>query len=163
MLTPPKRVDVDRAIQPWAALTHRHYPPVPINIADFSDGIPLVAPYHQPSMSYRVSSDAVGLLSHDQVVSRKSRSRGDSPYESRDLGHSDADQTSLRGSPPDYHLLALAGTSASGQTDQYPADVSPSQLVAGAKYECHYCGKGFNRPSSLKVKFLSLSRCLLSR
>ncbi|KAG2015778.1 zinc finger protein 169 [Coprinopsis cinerea AmutBmut pab1-1] len=27
----------------------------------------------------------------------------------------------------------------------------PSNPVPTSKYECHYCGKGFNRPSSLKI------------
>ncbi|KAL1743857.1 hypothetical protein HDZ31DRAFT_64665 [Schizophyllum fasciatum] len=33
--------------------------------------------------------------------------------------------------------------------DQLPAPAS--QNASGAKYECTYCGKGFNRPSSLKI------------
>uniref|UniRef100_A0A0W0F0H8 C2H2-type domain-containing protein n=1 Tax=Moniliophthora roreri TaxID=221103 RepID=A0A0W0F0H8_MONRR len=28
----------------------------------------------------------------------------------------------------------------------------PEQSLSGSKYECNYCGKGFNRPSSLKAR-----------
>ncbi|KAG7098795.1 hypothetical protein E1B28_000700 [Marasmius oreades] len=38
--------------------------------------------------------------------------------------------------------------SSSSQTDLHIMDQS---LPAGSKYECGYCGKGFNRPSSLKI------------
>ena len=42
------------------------------------------------------------------------------------------------------------------------SSIIPSGLVApeqqSAKYECQYCGKGFTRPSSLKVRLLSLAR-----
>lgn len=31
----------------------------------------------------------------------------------------------------------------------YPDDLDPANI--SSKYECEYCGKGFNRPSSLKV------------
>jgi hypothetical protein len=43
----------------------------------------------------------------------------------------------------------------------YPGfgSIAPSGMVApeqpSAKYECQYCGKGFTRPSSLKVRLLA--------
>lgn len=38
----------------------------------------------------------------------------------------------------------------SGMAMGYPDDLDPANI--SSKYECDYCGKGFNRPSSLKVR-----------
>ena len=40
----------------------------------------------------------------------------------------------------------------------YGAPIPDDTSSGPAKYECHYCGKGFNRPSSLKV---TISYCAL--
>lgn len=38
-----------------------------------------------------------------------------------------------------------------GMPAPYGVPVPDDTSSGPAKYECHYCGKGFNRPSSLKV------------
>lgn len=52
-----------------------------------------------------------------------------------------------------YRSAPEAGSSSTTRTDHHGSPraerASPSPL---AKYECSYCGKGFNRPSSLKVR-----------
>lgn len=49
-------------------------------------------------------------------------------------------------------------TSWARSSDRPSKEVRPTS-AASAKYECTYCGKGFSRPSSLKVssKFLFIS------
>lgn len=49
---------------------------------------------------------------------------------------------------PAHHSMANIQREAfSNSSSQYPEENSGST----AKYECEYCGKGFNRPSSLRV------------
>jgi len=40
---------------------------------------------------------------------------------------------------------------------------APPNVPTAAKYECSYCRKGFNRPSSLKVTCLLISLCFTYR
>jgi len=60
-----------------------------------------------------------------------------------------------RAPPPGYHYARPMTQSYSGSSSVIPSGlVGPEQ--SSAKYECQYCGKGFTRPSSLKVRFLAL-------
>lgn len=56
--------------------------------------------------------------------------------------------------PPGYQYARPIAPSYSGF-----GSITPSGMVApeqpSAKYECQYCGKGFTRPSSLKVRLLA--------
>lgn len=59
-----------------------------------------------------------------------------------------------RAAPMGYHYARSIAPSYSGF-----GSITPSGMVApeqpSAKYECQYCGKGFTRPSSLKVRLLA--------
>jgi hypothetical protein len=59
-----------------------------------------------------------------------------------------------RAPPMGYHYVRSIAPSYSGF-----GSITPSGMVApeqpSAKYECQYCGKGFTRPSSLKVRLLA--------
>jgi len=91
------------------------------------------------SFSYRASpghpatSDSLGLSSSHLPTVTLAHSGGGSPYDFRPHRPSDIEQMAGP-STMDHSLLE---TSAS--TSAVP------------RYECNYCGKGFNRPSSLKV------------
>ena len=59
-----------------------------------------------------------------------------------------------RAPPMGYHYARTIAPSYPGFSSMTPTGmVAPEQ--PSAKYECQYCGKGFTRPSSLKVRLLS--------
>jgi hypothetical protein len=105
-------------------------------------GAPPGAAYHTSS-----SHDASNMLrlSHPSfpTVPDKYRfySRSDSSHDPRISRHPDIEQMSTHESQP-------AGSSTMDRSRQ---EISASSSSV-AKYECSYCGKGFNRPSSLKVR-----------
>ena len=51
--------------------------------------------------------------------------------------------------PPHYSVHMSHGIA---QENAYAAAAAEVQASSSAKYECSYCGKGFTRPSSLKVR-----------
>lgn len=139
--------EMNRELRSHPTSSHGHYPSMYINEPSLRGGLPSGAAYHSP-LSHRAPSDPLGSPSHDQAVLNRPYSRGGSPYDSRSSRHSDADQGSLRGSPSEYQ--AASSVSALSRLER-PVEGSSTQFPIVAKYECNYCGKGFNRPSSLKV------------
>jgi len=108
-------------------------------------GPPPGATYH--TSSGHGASNTIGL-SHPSFPTvpdiHRSYSRSGSPYDPRISRHSDIDQMST-------HESQTVGSS---MMDRYRQETSASSSSV-VKYECSYCGKGFNRPSSLKVRFSS--------
>lgn len=113
-----------------------------------------------PSSSYRPSSgcstpsNAQSLGSPAPCMSAHRRpysSRGGSPYDPRLVYAPDAEPTKpmepsyIEGYPyPPYASTSSVRDSTTQDTVLFSS---------APKYECSYCGKGFNRPSSLKVSF----------
>jgi len=50
-------------------------------------------------------------------------------------------------SQPRYAQMPIAGSSVAGGT----AEAATAERTSSSRYECSYCGKGFTRPSSLKI------------
>ncbi|KAF9469888.1 hypothetical protein BDZ94DRAFT_38699 [Collybia nuda] len=87
------------------------------------------------------------------------------PGASQDLGTMDARNSSSRYRPQELYMNipSLRGTesektpiayhhNSDAQSMIYPQPASEDNSGIGPmKYECNYCGKGFNRPSSLKI------------
>lgn len=117
-------------------------------------------PFQQgaPSSSYRPSSGRstpsngqsfLPVGSPGMSAHRRSYSRGGSPYDPRPVRAPDAEPTEPTGPPyfEGYSYPPSASTSSMRDNAMQDAALSTS----ASKYECSYCGKGFNRPSSLKV------------
>ncbi|KAJ7072097.1 hypothetical protein C8F01DRAFT_229149 [Mycena amicta] len=69
-------------------------------------------------------------------------------YYSRSSAMPPAISTSLHGSHDEHDRTPVARFQSSGMPGYAPPDASMSST---AKYECSYCGKGFSRPSSLRI------------
>jgi hypothetical protein len=113
-----------------------------------SDGIPIRggAP---PSAAYHTSSGHGAFnLPHPsfptELDTYRSYSRSGSSYDPRISRHSDIGQVLT-------HESSESQTAGSSMMDRSRQETSASSSSV-AKYECSYCGKGFNRPSSLKVR-----------
>ena len=109
-----------------------------------------------PSSSYRPSSSGsfnaqsfVPFGSPGVSAHRRSYSRGGSSYVPRPVPAPDAELTEPMGPPyfEGYSYLPYASISNVGDSTMQDTALSTS----ASKYDCSYCGKGFNRPSSLKV------------
>lgn len=105
------------------------------------EGGPSTSPYH-PAPTH-TSSNGLGLYAPSDMHPRRSMdSRMGTSHSSRnslELG----DMYARRAS--DSHVIAGSSTM------DRSAQEAPMPASSTAKYECSYCGKGFNRPSSLKV------------
>jgi hypothetical protein len=102
---------------------------------------------HHSSSGHVAQSNTLGLsLSNPSTVplAYRSHSKGGNPYDSRISRHSDMEKMPIR----EYSESQIAGSSTMDRSMQ--DNSVPSSSVA--RYECSYCGKGFNRPSSLKVR-----------
>jgi len=121
----------------------------------------------------RRSSEMVGreLAEYEATLKRRHTiSSSSSKRIFQSAGHSPTDQSFSRSKPGDNTLLAATShpslrygseptdysapsppSTTSGDEGAAPAPGERRKLVP--KYECHYCGKMFNRPSSLKVSF----------
>lgn len=144
---------------------------------------PLSTPYHSPPRAQPVAAPSTSSRSgyhpdnynYNPEPSRGEATRGVYPHEA------------IPGAAAPYSFpppLPPQQSYASGTASRVPASgyqyarpmissysnsgtVVPSGLVVPdqpsattAKYECSYCGKGFTRPSSLKVCLLTVSSCL---
>ncbi|KIM91863.1 hypothetical protein PILCRDRAFT_101673 [Piloderma croceum F 1598] len=126
------------------SLTSGHHMSKSSDDTSILGGAPLGAAYHMSSS--HGASNVLGL-SHPSFPTvpdtYRSYSRGGSPYDPRISRHSDIEQLST-------HEPSESQTAGSSMIDRSGQETSASSSSV-AKYECSYCGKGFNRPSSLKI------------
>jgi hypothetical protein len=122
-----------------------HYRSKTSNDTHFRSGTPSNVTY-QTSLGHVIPSNALGR-SHSSLPPVPSipgsYSRSNSQYDSRISRYPDVEHIPT----PETSESQTGGSSTIDRTSQgTPVLSSPA-----AKYECNYCGKGFNRPSSLKV------------
>jgi hypothetical protein len=125
-----------------------HYKSKSSNDVPFRSGTPANAVYHVSS-GHAAPSNAPGSTYSSLPTAYPSYSRCGSPYDSRIYRHPDIEQISTRESSESQTVGSSMMHSSCQETPV------PSSSVA--KYECSYCGKGFNRPSSLKVSLSGFS------
>lgn len=109
-----------------------------------------------PAPNYRYPDMGVGPLSSQYssvnpiTTHDPSRGAGSRSYSNYDYLTHPRVSTTLdnrdRSEEADYALTSSA--------QPYPGVQPKGSVAPPAKYECTYCGKGFNRPSSLKVESL---------
>jgi hypothetical protein len=135
--------DRDRNMPPSHPFTPSgHYRSRPPNDTQLQGRMPSNPAYHNPS-GRSTPPNTFGSMSH----LHRSYSGGDNFYDSRSH-YPGIQQMPTRGFPESQVHPPIS--SAPGRSMQ-----DPMVSMSPAKYECDYCGKGFNRPSSLKVSIAS--------
>ncbi|KAJ8077223.1 hypothetical protein PM082_001651 [Marasmius tenuissimus] len=133
-------------------------PPMPPSYAEHPRGMPAYpahVPYTYPPTAHHPSSSTSLQYSHEaqeRTPTARYPSQQLLPYDPRyatsdnhrSYSQHRNDQAQLGSS---YRYYDPPGSSGS-LTHSHSMDHS---LASGSKYECSYCGKGFNRPSSLKI------------
>lgn len=128
-----------------------HYKPRSSNDVPFRPGTPSNATY-QTSSGRVGPPHNIGLSPSDLPnipLTHPSRTGAGIQYDPRFSRPSDVERIPIQGSSESQ----LSGSSTMGRSMQDTSGQSPSV----SKYECSYCGKGFNRPSSLKVCWFTCS------
>lgn len=127
-----------------------HYRSKTSNDTPFRSGTPSNVTY-QTSLDQVIPSNALGRA-HSGLPAVPSipgsYSRSNSQYNSRTSRHPDVEHIPTS-------KTSESQTGGSGTIDR-TSQGTPALSSPAAKYECNYCGKGFNRPSSLKVRLALL-------
>ncbi|KAF9263360.1 hypothetical protein L218DRAFT_944612 [Marasmius fiardii PR-910] len=125
-------------------------PPPPSHFVDVPRGVPAYppqAPYTYPPYTYPGTGSAqertpVALYpAHHPILYD---SRYPPAHDHRSSGRHTGNTVPMAGSYQHYDFPG----SPNSQSYSHLMDPGP---ISGSKYECSYCGKGFNRPSSLKI------------
>lgn len=133
--------------QPPPSFSHPgHRSSRPSNDPQFRGGAPSNMAHNYPS-GHSTPSNAPGFMPPGPPTSYPG---GGNFYDSRSGRYSESQHPSARDYPARIHPSIAAGTSTMSHSMQ-EAPTASSSSSSIAKYECDYCGKGFSRPSSLKV------------